>query len=280
VFWHSTAHVLGEAMERYYGGCLCYGPPIENGFYYDMYHEVRIINEKVDTPTTTAYRCGPLIDLCRGPHVRNTGKIKAFAGAHIYNTLVEMMRQEYRKRGFHEVISPNIFSTRLWDMSGHSGHYLENMFLDRAESQLKAALDGFGHAWSLNEGDGAFYGPKIDIKIEDALRRQHQCATIQLDFNLPERFDLSYADVERCIAMLTEHFGGKWPFWLSPRQLYAAGFEAEVNIASNDTFNKKIRNAQLDQFNFILVVGEKEAENGTVNVRTRDNKVRQFLATF
>ena len=62
--------------------------------------------------------------------------------------------------------------------------------------------------------------------------------------------------------------------------MYAAGFEAEVNIASNDTFNKKIRNAQLDQFNFILVVGEKEAENGTVNVRTRDNKVREFLATF
>ena len=65
---------------------------------------------------------------------------------------------------------------------------------DRAEAQLKEALDGFGHKWALNEGDGAFYGPKIDIKVEDALRRQHQCATIQLDFNLPERFDLSYAE--------------------------------------------------------------------------------------
>lgn len=124
VFWHSTAHLMGEAMELAYGGCLCYGPPIESGFYYDMYLEnkgvssndfeglekimkkganekqpferlevskedllkifgynqfkVRIINEKVNTPFTTVYRCGPLIDLCRGPHVRHTGKIKAF----------------------------------------------------------------------------------------------------------------------------------------------------------------------------------------------------------
>ncbi|KAF0296217.1 Threonine--tRNA ligase, cytoplasmic [Amphibalanus amphitrite] len=124
VFWHSTAHILGEAMERVYGGCLCYGPPIEEGFYYDMHLEdgqvssqdfdaietvmksaikekqtferleiskedllemfrynkfkVRILEERVKTPTTTAYRCGPLIDLCRGPHVRHTGKIKAF----------------------------------------------------------------------------------------------------------------------------------------------------------------------------------------------------------
>jgi threonyl-tRNA synthetase len=124
VFWHSTAHLMGEAMELAYGGCLAYGPPIESGFYYDMYLEgrqvssndfetlenimkrganekqpferleiskedllklfgynkfkVRILNEKVNTPTTTVYRCGPLIDLCRGPHVRHTGKIKAF----------------------------------------------------------------------------------------------------------------------------------------------------------------------------------------------------------
>lgn len=123
VYWHSSAHVLGEAMELYYGGHLCYGPPIENGFYYDMFIEdravsstelpalenmckaiirerqpferlevskevllemfkynkfkCRILNEKVDTPTTTVYRCGPLIDLCKGPHVRHTGKIKA-----------------------------------------------------------------------------------------------------------------------------------------------------------------------------------------------------------
>ncbi|VDP12995.1 unnamed protein product, partial [Onchocerca flexuosa] len=101
VFWHSSAHIMGEAMERYCGGHLCYGPPISEGFYYDMWKEdkqpferlvvskedllqmfkynkfkVRIIEEKITTPFTTVYRCGPLIDLCRGPHVRHTGKVK------------------------------------------------------------------------------------------------------------------------------------------------------------------------------------------------------------
>ncbi|KHN84545.1 Threonine--tRNA ligase, cytoplasmic [Toxocara canis] len=108
---------------------------------------------------------------------------------------------------------------------------------DHAEAELKRALDECGHAWELNPGDGAFYGPKIDITIEDALRRQHQCATIQLDFQLPQRFDLVYFDennekkrpvmvhrallgsIERMTAVLTENFGGKWPFWLSPRQV-------------------------------------------------------------
>ncbi|EDO27279.1 predicted protein, partial [Nematostella vectensis] len=108
---------------------------------------------------------------------------------------------------------------------------------NQAEKELEAALNGFGQPWVLNPGDGAFYGPKIDIQIQDALRRYHQCATIQLDFQLPERFNLTYVtgegderkrpvivhrailgSVERMIAILTESFGGKWPFWLSPRQ--------------------------------------------------------------
>lgn len=145
------------------------------------------------------------------------------------------------------------------------------------------------------------------------MRRQHQCATIQLDFQLPERFNLSYVSadesgakerpviihrailgsVERMIAILTESFGGKWPFWLSPRQsivitvsdkldayahrvrdqIYAAGFECDFNSDAGTTLNKKIRNAQLDNYNFILVIGEKEQQQNTVNVRTRDNKV-------
>lgn len=160
-------------------------------------------------------------------------------------------------------------------------------------------------------GDGAFYGPKIDITISDALKRAHQCATVQLDFQLPIRFNLSYVaesgekkrpviihrailgSVERQIAILTENYAGKWPFWLSPRQvmvvpvgpmfddyadvvrqkLHEAGFMAEADLDDGDTMNKKIRNAQLAQFNFILVVGEKEKTGNTVNVRTRDNKV-------
>ncbi|XP_057669357.1 threonine--tRNA ligase 1, cytoplasmic-like [Diorhabda carinulata] len=543
VFWHSSAHILGEALERLYGGCLCYGPPIESGFYYDMFldnkgisqtdfpvldntmksivkekqpferlemkkedllemfkyneFKIRILNEKVTTPTTTVYRCGPLIDLCRGPHVRHTGKIKALKvtknsstywegkadaetlqrvygisfpdpkklkeweqlqeeaakrdhrkigkeqelfffhelspgscffqprGAHIYNTLINFLRDQYRKRGFEEVISPNIYNVKLWQTSGHYTHYAENMFAfdiekekfalkpmncpghclmfdnrvrswrelplrladfgvlhrnelsgaltgltrvrrfqqddahifctpehiideihsclqfmnyvytafgfsfelslstrpdkfigesnlwDSAEKALKDSLDLFGQPWKINPGDGAFYGPKIDILIKDALKRSHQCATIQLDFQLPIRFNLSYisdsgekkrpvmihrailGSVERCIAVLTESYAGKWPFWLSPRQvmvipvgpnyddyaeevrkkLFDAGFMAEVDTDPGDTMNKKIRNAQLAQFNFILVVGEKEKAGNTVNVRTRDNAV-------
>ncbi|XP_039498343.1 threonine--tRNA ligase 1, cytoplasmic isoform X1 [Drosophila santomea] len=543
VFWHSSAHIMGEAMERIYGGHLCYGPPIDNGFYYDMhldgegistndygameglvkqivkekqnferlemkksdllemfkYNEfkVRILNEKVTTDRTTVYKCGSLIDLCRGPHVRHTGKVKALKitknsstywegkadaetlqrvygisfpdpkqlkeweklqeeaakrdhrkigreqelfffhelspgscffqprGAHIYNTLMSFMKAEYRKRGFQEVISPNIYNAKLWMTSGHWQHYAENMFSFEAEketfalkpmncpghclifdnrnrswrelplrmadfgvlhrNELSGALTGltrvrrfqqddahifctpeqiksemkgcleflhhvytifgfsfqlvlstrpdnylgeleqwnaaekalaeslneFGMPWKENPGDGAFYGPKIDITIMDALKRAHQCATIQLDFQLPIRFNLSYiaddgekkrpviihrailGSVERMIAILTENFAGKWPFWLSPRQvmvvpvgpaydqyaqsvrdqLHAAGFMSEADCDAGDTMNKKIRNAQLAQFNFILVVGDKERSSNTVNVRTRDNKV-------
>ncbi|KAF6214978.1 hypothetical protein GE061_009726 [Apolygus lucorum] len=548
VFWHSSAHILGEAMERVYGGCLCYGPPIENGFYYDMHSpeeqvsnadfpalesivktivkekqpferlemtkedllemfkynqfKVRILKEKIDTPTTTVYRCGPLIDLCRGPHVRHTGKVKSFKvtknsssywegkadaeslqrvygisfpdskqmkewekfqeeaakrdhrrlgkeqglfffhelspgscffqpkGAHIYNTLVDFIRTEYRKRGFQEVVSPNVYNAKLWQTSGHWAHYADNMFSfdvekeqfalkpmncpghclifdhrvrswrelplrmadfgvlhrnelsgaltgltrvrrfqqddahifcmptqikeemgaaldflkhvysvfgftfdlclstrpekylgeldvwDDAEKQLAESLDKFGLPWTLNPGDGAFYGPKIDITIKDALKRSHQCATIQLDFQLPIRFNLGYVDesgekvrpvmihrailgsVERMIAILTESYAGKWPFWLSPNQvmvvpvssrlddyavvvknqLWEAGFMAECDLDAGDTLNKKIRNAQLAQYNFILVVGDKEKTSSTVNVRTRDNIVHGELS--
>ncbi|XP_053212779.1 threonine--tRNA ligase 1, cytoplasmic-like, partial [Panonychus citri] len=181
-----------------------------------------------------------------------------------------------------------------------------------AEEALTNALNASGHKWGLNPGDGAFYGPKIDITVKDALKRSYQCATIQLDFQLPIRFNLSYigpdgekhkpviihraifGSVERFLAILAENFGGKWPFWLSPKQailipvaepfieyaeavrskLYAAGFEVEIGADPGLSLNKKIRNAQLDRFNFILVVGEKEKENDSVNVRTRDNVVR------
>ncbi|KAI3419116.1 hypothetical protein GPALN_006875 [Globodera pallida] len=293
----------------------------------------RILNEKVQTPTTTVYRCGPLIDLCRGPHVRDLGKIKGNVnaeqlqrvygisfpdtkqlkqwrtlqeeaasgtietraalfgtpkGTHIYNTLLTFMQREYRQRGFQEVISPNIYNAKLWAQSGHWHHYAENMFRFEIEkeqfglkpmncpghcltfdykphaynelpiryadfgvlhrNEMSGALSGmtrvllfglpqlvyvdvFGFTfrlflrtrpedgylgdldtwntaeaqptqaqyeselkWELNPGDGAFYGPKIDIQIKDALGSYWQCATIQLDFQLPQRFDLTYFD--------------------------------------------------------------------------------------
>uniref|UniRef100_A0A672ZE56 threonine--tRNA ligase n=1 Tax=Sphaeramia orbicularis TaxID=375764 RepID=A0A672ZE56_9TELE len=518
VYWHSSAHILGEAMERVYGGCLCYGPPIENGFYYDMYldnnegvssndfpclenlckkiikekqpferleikketllemfkynkFKCRILNEKVTTPTTTVYRCGPLIDLCRGPHVRHTGKIKALKvhknsstywegkadmetlqrvygisfpdpkmlkewekfqeeaknrdhrklgreqdlfffhdlspgscfflpkGAFIYNTLIEFIRSEYRKRGFQEVVTPNIYNSKLWQTSGHWQHYSDNMFSfeveketfalkpmncpghclmfdhrprswrelplrmadfgvlhrnelsgaltgltrvrrfqqddahifctmdqieeeikgclnflrtvydvfgfsfklnlstrpekflgepeiwDQAEKQLENSLNDFGEKWVLNPGDGAFYGPKIDIQIKDAIGRYHQCATIQLDFQLPIRFNLTFVShdgddkkrpviihrailgsVERMIAILTENYGGKWPLWLSPRQVMVV----PVGPTCDEYAHKVQQQFHLSGF---MMVGEKEKTSNTVNVRTRDNKV-------
>lgn len=187
---------------------------------------------------------------------------------------------------------------------------------DKAEAALARAMNEFAGegGWRVNPGDGAFYGPKIDIKVMDAMERVHQCATIQLDFQLPIRFDLQYntgskeegnqfarpvmihramlGSVERMFAVLCEHYGGKWPFWLSPRQvmivpvhkdwndycqgvrdkLHAEGFYADVDL-SKSTFQKKVRSAQIAQYNFQLVVGATEVENGTVNIRTRDNKV-------
>jgi threonyl-tRNA synthetase len=199
----------------------------------------------------------------------------------------------------------------------------------RAEAALASALDTFigkGN-WKINPGDGAFYGPKIDIKVMDAMERVHQCATVQLDFQLPIRFDLQYntgikeegkqfarpvmvhramlGSVERMFAVLCEHFGGKWPLWLSPRQvmvipihadwneycesvrdkLHDAGFYADVDLSKN-TFQKKVRNAQVAQYNFQLVVGEAEVKNGTVNIRTRENtvegemKVEEMISLF
>ncbi|XP_078055979.1 threonine--tRNA ligase 1, cytoplasmic-like [Mustelus asterias] len=549
VYWHSSAHILGEAMERYYGGCLCSSLPIETGFYYDMFlgdrgvssdqfpylenicksiikdcqpferlevnkqtllemfkynkFKVRILNEKLDTLTTTVYRCGPLIDLSSGPHVRHTGQIKALRlyqssstywegksnmemlqriygisfpdgkmlkeweqlqeeaknqdhrkigqeqelfffhdlspgscfflprGASIYNTLAAFIQEEYHKRGFTEVVSPNIYNSRLWEMSGHWQHHRENIFsfevekeiftlkpmncpghclmfdhrprswrelplrladfgvlhrnepsgvltgltrlrrfeqddahifctleqigeemkgcLDflrsvygvfgfsfqlnlskrtekflgdvnlwhQAEKQLECSLKECGESWRLSECDEALYGPKIDIEIKDARGRNHQCATIQLDFQLPIRFNLTYiskdgmdgsrpviihravlGSLESMVAILAENYAGKWPFWLSPRQIMVipvgprceeygrmvcqefveAGFMADVDLDPGCLLNKKIQNSQLAQYNFILVAGEREKVNHSVNVRTRDNKVHGELS--
>ncbi|CAH2326914.1 threonine--tRNA ligase, mitochondrial [Pelobates cultripes] len=542
VFWHSSAHILGLALEQFYGGLLCSGPSTEDGFFYDVHlsgstvlgshlpdleamcrniikqklpfqrievtredlldlfkynkFKMRVIEEKVET-STTIYRCGSLIDLCRGPHVRHTGQVKALKliknssafwkgdpsqetlqrvsgtsfpdskqlkewekiqeearnrdhrkigldqslfffhdlspgscfflprGAHIYNVLIDFIKGEYRKRGFTEVITPNMYNNKLWEKSGHWEHYGKNMFsftiedemfslkpmncpghclmfdhrprswrelplrladfgvlhrnelsgalsgltrvrrfqqddahifcsmdqleseisgcLDfvravysvfgftfkfylstrpeqflgdlevwnKAEEELEKSLNSFGLPWELNPGDGAFYGPKIDIQIQDAMGRYHQCATIQLDFQLPIRFNLHYmgkvegtverpvmihravlGSVERMLAILVENYGGKWPLWLSPfqvmvipvgastesyahqvqRTIHERGFMVDVDANQGTTLNKKIRKAQLAQYNFILVVGEKEKENMSVNVRTRDSK--------
>ncbi|KAL5682792.1 hypothetical protein ACJX0J_009177, partial [Zea mays] len=447
---------------------------------------VEIINELPEDKTITVYRCGPLVDLCRGPHIPNTSFVKAFAclkasssywrgkadreslqrvygisfpdsrrlteykhfleeakkrdhrilgksqelfffhelspgscfflphGARIYNKLMNFMRKQYRDRGYQEVLSPNIYNMQLWETSGHAANYKENMFVfeiekqefglkpmncpghclmfanrvrsyrelplrmadfgvlhrnelsgaltgltrvrrfqqddahifcredqikdevkavlefinyvyeifgfkyelelstrpekylgeietwNKAEQQLTEALNEFGKPWKINEGDGAFYGPKIDIGVFDALKRKFQCATLQLDFQLPIRFKLTYSaedeakierpvmihrailgSVERMFAILLEHYNGKWPLWLSPRQaivcsvssgsveyakqvlamLHEADFHVDIDV-SDRTIQKKVREAQVAQFNYILVVGAQEAETG------------------
>ncbi|OTA98588.1 hypothetical protein M426DRAFT_325857 [Hypoxylon sp. CI-4A] len=601
VFWHSSAHILGEACERRFGCSLCIGPPIDDGFYYEMalpggaavqttdwtplerivtdivkdrqqfqrleiskedllnmfsYNKYKqyIISTKIpDGTSTTVYRNGPLIDLCRGPHVPDTGRIEAFSimknsasywlgsqendslqriygvsfpdkkkmaehkkfleeaakrdhrklgkeqdlfmfhdlspgstfflphGTRIYNTLLAYIRDQYHKRDYQEVITPNIFNSELWKISGHWEYYKDDMFVidqgkekwglkpmncpahflmfanspkvynqlplrladfgvlhrneasgalsgltrvrrfqqddshifcrldqvtdeitdlfdflsemygllgfsfklhlstrpdkfmgqietwDRAEDMLKEALNKFaagpaGVSWALNEGDGAFYGPKIDIKILDCLNREWQCATIQLDFMGPENFGLEYitaevptakakqdapatettgtavkddqpadttppapgtgeggakkgrvikplspgcarpviihramaGSIERFMGILIEHFAGKWPFWLSPRQVivipvgmgfvpYAQEVKdilkkerifVDIDTTGN-TLPKKVRSAQLAQYNFIFVVGDEEQKGRQVNVRYRDDTSTQ-----
>ncbi|KAI3720300.1 hypothetical protein L6452_21215 [Arctium lappa] len=543
-FWHSSAHILGQALEMTYGCKLCIGPCTTRGegFYYDGFYgelglnddhfdqivsgakkavaekqpferievsrkqalemfsdnkfKVEIISDLPEDKTITVYRCGPLVDLCRGPHIPNTAFVKAIAclkasaaywrgnkdreslqrvygisypdqkrlkeyialleeakkydhrelgkkqelfffhplspgscfflphGTRITTKLMSFIRTEYRKRGYLEVTTPNMFNMQLWETSGHAANYKENMFVfdiekqefglkpmncpghclifdnrvrsyrelplrladfgvlhrneasgaltgltrvrrfqqddahifcresqikdevksvlefinyaydifgftfelklstrpekylgdletwNKAEGALADALNEFGKPWQINEADGAFYGPKIDISVSDAMKRKFQCATLQLDFQLPQRFNLSYSaedeckrerpvmihrailgSVERMFAILLEHYKGKWPFWLSPRQAIVcpvsdksqvygqqvrdqideAGYYVDIDT-SDRTIQKKVREAQLAQYNYILVVGEEEANTGKVSVRVRDKQ--------
>eukprot|EP00009_Paramoeba_aestuarina_P006044 CAMPEP_0201512280 /NCGR_PEP_ID=MMETSP0161_2-20130828/4572_1 /ASSEMBLY_ACC=CAM_ASM_000251 /TAXON_ID=180227 /ORGANISM="Neoparamoeba aestuarina, Strain SoJaBio B1-5/56/2" /LENGTH=705 /DNA_ID=CAMNT_0047908081 /DNA_START=403 /DNA_END=2520 /DNA_ORIENTATION=+ len=541
-FWHSSAHILGQAMERGFGATLCIGPATKQGFHYDCVlgeeraikqedlvilenfakqavsekqpferlvlskkdalrmfsynkYKTQIISEKVpEGDTITAYRCGPLIDLCRGPHLPTTGYVPAFKvlknssaywlgnadndalqrvygvsfpskkelaaheeflrqaelrdhrkigkeqelfmmhewsagcafflphGMRVYNKLMDLLKNEYRNRGYSEVMSPNMFNSALWEQSGHWQHYKDDMFtfaVDKQQYGIKpmncpghclmfghrtrshrelplryadfgvlhrnechGALTGltrvrrfqqddchvfcmksqigqelnneidfmqhiygiFGYTfslelstrpegylgeletwnsaektlqevlesrfpgeWKLNPGDGAFYGPKIDIHITDAIGRSHQCATIQLDFTLPERFNLNYVNnenelerpiiihramygsFERFMAILIEHTAGKWPFWISPRQikilpiaqqhieyaekvgklLHQEGYYVDVDT-SDHTIKRKVAEAQTSQYNYMLIVGGQEVENETVSIRKRE----------
>ncbi len=180
-----------------------------------------------------------------------------------------------------------------------------------ATKGLKAALETYGKEYKINEGDGAFYGPKIDFHIRDALGRTWQCGTVQLDMSLPERFNLFYIDkdnekrrpimihrtvygsIERFFGILTEHFAGKFPLWMAPIQatilpinddlvpyannveieLAKAGLRTEVD-SRTESLNKKVRDAQLNKIPLILTIGNKEKESGNLSVRTLDGKVR------
>ena len=227
------------------------------------------------------------------------------------------------------------FSFKLRLSTRPEAHMGDDETWDAAETALKEALDTFLQlrsadsipawyrgtpyepavlgkcipaAYEVDEGGGAFYGPKIDVAVEDALGREHQCGTVQLDFQLPQRFHLKYAgadgaphtpviihrallgSVERMMAIMTEHTAGRWPFWLSPRQVSvlpvaerheaaarrleeacrAAGLHATVD-ASARSIPKKVRAAQVAQCNVMVVLGDEEAEAGTATLRWRDD---------
>ena len=178
---------------------------------------------------------------------------------------------------------------------------------EHATNSLQGALEARKLPFTVDDGGGAFYGPKIDINITDALGRAWQCTTVQFDFNLPERFDLTYQDdqggrsrpymvhrailgsMERFLGVLIEHYGGAFPVWLAPVQaviipiadrhaeyaqnvlatLNGSGIRAEID-SRNERMNQKIRTAQLQKVPYMLVVGDREAEAGAVAVRSRD----------
>jgi threonyl-tRNA synthetase len=190
----------------------------------------------------------------------------------------------------------------------------EDAVWEVATQGLKDALDGNNLAYTIDEGGGAFYGPKIDIKITDAIGRKWQCGTIQVDFNLPERFEVEYVaedntrkqpvmihrailgSFERFIGILTEHYAGEFPFFLAPTQvifvpisqthadhahalkksLLLEGMDAEV-YDKNDSLNKRVRNAEKQRVPYVVIIGDEEVANKTVAIRDRRNKEQYNL---
>ncbi|CAN7680962.1 threonine--tRNA ligase [Paenibacillus sp. LjRoot56] len=211
--------------------------------------------------------------------------------------VIELISHVYHVFGFEYRIE---LSTRPDDYMGSSELW------DQAEQSLQNVLDKRGIAYRINEGDGAFYGPKIDFHILDALKRSWQCGTIQLDFQMPEKFDLTYigddslkhrpvvihravyGSIDRFIGILTEHYAGAFPLWLAPVQVkllpvsdhyvdYAfkvkksleeAGIRVELD-ARAEKLGYKIREAQLDKVMYMLILGEKEQISGGVSIRKR-----------
>ena len=178
-----------------------------------------------------------------------------------------------------------------------------------AINSLKAAVEGAGKSYVINEGDGAFYGPKLDFHLKDSIGRTWQCGTIQLDFQLPQRFELDYigadgekhrpimlhrvvfGSIDRFMGILIEHYAGKFPFWLAPvqikilpvsdkylaygkevmEQLKARGFRVELD-QRDEKLGYKIREAQLDKVPYMVILGEQEQKGKTISVRQRDEK--------
>ncbi len=242
--------------------------------------------------------------------------------AHIFMTW-DQMKDEIKNvvKLFDEVYSVFGLTYTVEVSTMPEDHLGEKETWDFATDILKNAIEEMGKDYVINEGDGAFYGPKLDFHISDSLGRTWQCGTIQLDLQLPERFELEYVgadgekhrpvmihrvvlgSIERFIGVITEHFAGKFPLWLSPVQVailpisdkhhaYAAALKEKLEAAGlrvecdmrNEKIGYKIREAQLQQTPYMLVVGDKEAESGTVSPRHRKDgdlgamSVEDFIA--
>ena len=227
--------------------------------------------------------------------------------AHIFMTW-DQMKDEIKNvvKLFDEVYSVFGLSYQIEVSTMPEDHMGDEKDWDFATETLKAAVEEMGKSYIINEGDGAFYGPKLDFHLADSLGRTWQCGTIQLDMQLPERFELEYVgedglkhrpvmihrvvlgSIERFIGVITEHFAGAFPLWLAPvqvkvlpvtdrahayakglnDQLNEAGYRSEVDCRS-EKLGYKIREAQLQKIPYMLVVGDRDMENGTVSVRTR-----------
>ena len=230
--------------------------------------------------------------------------------AHIFMTW-DQMKDEIKNvvKLFDEVYSVFGLSYQIEVSTMPEDHMGDEKDWDFATETLKAAVEEMGKTYVINEGDGAFYGPKLDFHLADSLGRTWQCGTIQLDMQLPERFELEYTgedgqkhrpvmihrvvlgSIERFIGVITEHFAGAFPTWLSPVQvevltiteradeyareiaakLDAAGFRAETDLR-NEKIGKKIREATLSKIPYMLVVGDRDIENKTVSVRHRSGE--------
>jgi len=236
--------------------------------------------------------------------------------AHIFMTW-DQMKDEIKNvvRLFDEVYSVFGLSYQIEVSTMPEDHMGDEKDWDFATETLKAAVEELGKSYIINEGDGAFYGPKLDFHLEDSIGRTWQCGTIQLDMQLPERFELEYVgadgekhrpvmihrvvfgSIERFIGVITEHFAGAFPTWLAPVQvkimpitdrtadyakavaekLEALGIRTETDLR-NEKIGYKIREAQLKKIPYMLVVGDKEAEAGTVAVRTRSGEDKGAVA--
>lgn len=219
--------------------------------------------------------------------------------------LIDLADELYNTFGFEYSVE---LSTRPEDSMGTDEQW------DTAIDALRKALESKNMDYEINEGDGAFYGPKIDFHLRDAIGRTWQCGTIQLDFQMPERFELTYVDedgekkqpvmshralmgsMERFFGILVEHFAGRFPLWLAPVQvkvlpisekfqdyavkvteeLKANGIRAEFD-ERNEKIGKKIRDAQLNRINYMIIVGEKEENDEVISVRNRGGEERSAL---